>query len=235
MWVWRFFIRGGLEITGELAELCHVNKSTRVLDVASGTGESVLYLATKFSCQVTGIDISELMIGRASRKAIEKGLIIEFKKGDAHKLSFDDNTFDAVISECTTSLLDKEKSLREMVRVAKAGGYVGIHDICWKENAPQRLKQRLKEIEGEKPETLEGWKYLFERSGLEDVIIVDRSYLIQDWGKEIRKKIGRVAILKILFKIFKKWGIGGIRGILDSMRIFESEHMGYCVIVGRKS
>ncbi len=88
---------GGLEITRQLAELSHIDKDTMVLDVASGTGESALYLVTKFGCQVTGIDISELMIGRASRKAIEKGIIIKFKKGDAHNLSFDDNTFDAVI------------------------------------------------------------------------------------------------------------------------------------------
>jgi SAM-dependent methyltransferase len=225
---------GGLEITKELADLCHIDRGTIVLDVASGTGESACYLVQNLGCQVTGVDISDQLIKRAIRKAIERGLIIEFKKGDAHNLPFVDNTFDAVISECTTSLLDKEQAIREMVRVAKPGGYVGIHDVYWKEGTPERLKQRLEEIEGEKPETLEGWKNLFGKAGLRDVITVDKSYLIPDWENDIRKEIGILAQLKIFLRTVKKWGIGGFRNILESMQIFKSQHMGYSIIVGWK-
>ena len=226
---------GGLEITRELAQLCHIGKDTKVLDVASGTGESAFYLVQNFGCSIIGIDSSDDMIERAKRKAMDKGVIIEFKNGDAHDLPFIDNTFDAVISECTTCLLNKERAIGEMVRVAKTGGYVGIHDICWKKNAPQHLKQRLEEIEGEKPETLEGWKNLFHSAGLKDVITVDKSYPIPDWGKDIRKKTGIMALLKIFIKVLKNWGISGLRIILESLRIFESEHMGYGIIVGRKT
>jgi SAM-dependent methyltransferase len=225
---------GGLEITKELADLCHIDRGTIVLDVASGTGESACYLVQNLSCQVTGVDISDQLIKRAIRKAIERGLIIEFKRGNAHNLSFDDNTFDAVISECTTSLLDKEQAIREMVRVAKPGGYVGIHDIYWKEGTPERLKQRLEEIEDERPETLEGWKKLFMNAGLGDVITVDKSYLIPDWEKDIRKEIGVLAQLKIFLRTIKKWGFSGFRNILESMKIFQSQYMGYSIIVGRK-
>jgi ubiquinone/menaquinone biosynthesis C-methylase UbiE len=225
---------GGLEVTKELAELCHIGRGTIVLDVASGTGESACYLVQNLGCQVTGVDISDQLIKRAIRKAIERGLIIEFKKGDAHNLPFDDNTFDAVISECTTSLLDKEKAIREMVRVAKPDGYVGIHDIYWKEGTPEHLKQRLEEIEGERPETLKGWKNMFMKAGLGDVTTVDKSYLIRDWEKNIRKKIGILAELKIFLRTIKKWGFSGFRNILESMKIFQSQHMGYCIIVGRK-
>lgn len=225
---------GGLEITGELAELCHIRRGTDVLDVASGTGESACYLVQNLGCQVSGVDISDQLIKRARRKAIESGLIIEFKKGDAHNLPFDDNSFDVVISECTTSLLDKEKAIREMVRVSKPGGYVGIHDIYWKEETPEYLKQRLEEIEGERPESLEGWKNLFMNAGLGDVITADKSYLIPAWEKDIRKKMGILAQFKIFLKSIKKWGFSGFRKILESMKIFQSEHIGYCIIVGRK-
>jgi arsenite methyltransferase len=225
---------GGLEITKELAELCHIGKDTKVLDVASGTGESAFYLVRNFGCMVIGIDISEYMIERSKRKAIEKGVIIEFKKGDAHDLPFTDNTFDVVISECTTCLLNKEMAIGEMVRVAKTGGYVGIHDICWNEGTPSNLKDRLVEIEGERPETLSGWKNIFEKAGLKDVIIMDRSYLLTGWGKDIRKKMGGIALLEICLKIIKNWGVGGLWIIRESMQIFESDHMGYGIIVGRK-
>jgi len=77
---------GGLEITGELAELSHIGKDSKVLDIASGTGESTFYLVHNFGCSIIGIDISDYMIERAKRKVIKKGLIIEFEKGDAHNL-----------------------------------------------------------------------------------------------------------------------------------------------------
>ncbi len=225
---------GGLEITRELAELCHIGKDTKVLDVASGTGESAFYLVRNFDCRIIGIDISDYMIERAKRKAMEKGVIIEFKKGNAHNLPFIDNTFDAVISECTTCLLNKERAIGEMVRVAKTGGYVGIHDVCWNESTPVHLKDRLAELEGERPETLAGWKNLFEKAGLKDVIIIDKSYLITGWRKDFMKKIGIITLLKIFLKIIKNWGVGGLWIIRESVQIFESEHLGYGIIVGKK-
>ncbi len=225
---------GGLEITRELAELCHIGKDTKVLEVASGTGESAFYLVRNFDCRIIGIDISDYMIERAKRKAMEKGVIIEFKKGDAHNLPFIDNTFDAVISECTTCLLNKERAIDEMVRVAKTGGYVGIHDICWNEGTPAHLKDRLAELEGERPETLTGWKNIFEKAGLKDVTIIDKSYLIKGWRKDIMKKIGIIKQIRIFVRIIKKWGLGGLDTVMESEKIFQSPYTGYGIIVGRK-
>jgi SAM-dependent methyltransferase len=226
---------GGLEITRELAELCRINKETKVLDVSSGTGESACFIAEQFGCQVTGVDVSDYMIDRARRKAKERGLTtVTFKQGDAHDLPFDEHTFDAVISECTTCLLEKERAISEMVRVAKPGGYVGIHDICWQEDTPEQMKQQLAEVEGERPETLEGWKGLFEQAGLEDVVTVDKSSLIPDWEKGIRKELGLIGELKIFLKVFMKWGISGFKSVRASEKIFKSPHVGYGIIVGRK-
>lgn len=225
---------GGLEITGELAELCHIGKNTKVLDIASGTGESAFYLVQSFGCHVTGIDISDSMIKRARKKAIDTGIIIKFKKGDAHDLGFDDNTFDVVISECTVSFLNKEQAIGEMVRVVRQGGSVGIHDIYWKESASEHMKSRFAEIEKERPETLEGWVDLFRRAGLVDVMILDRSSLLQRWLEEIKKRIGITGKLKIFFKVFRKWGLSGLKNLRESMAIFQSQHMGYAIIIGKK-
>jgi len=225
---------GGLEITGELSELCHIGKNTKVLDIASGTGESAFYLVQNFGCHVTGIDISDSMIKRARKKAIDTGIIIKFKKGDAHDLAFDDNTFDVVISECAVSFLNKEQAIGEMVRVVKPGGSVGIHDIYWKESASEHMKSRFAEIERERPETLEGWGDLFRRAGLVDVMMLDRSSLVQSWWEEIKKRIGITGKLKIFFKVFRKWGLSGLKNVRESMEIFQSQHLGYGIIIGKK-
>ena len=225
---------GGLEITRELAELCHIGKGANVLDVASGTGESACYVTEQFECQMVGIDVSEYMIHRARQKAQERHLSMEFKQGDAHHLPFDDHAFDAVISECTMCLLNKDRAIGEMVRVTRPGGYVGMHDVCWKEGTPERLKQALVEKEGERPETLQGWKSLFEKAKLTDIRTVDKSELIPAWIEGIKKRLGVIGQVKIFLKVIKKWGIDGYKSIRESEQIFQSEHTGYGIIVGRK-
>ena len=225
---------GGTDTTRELAELCNIAEGHKVLDVASGTGESACFIGNEFRCGVVGVDRSTSMITRARTKASRRSLPIEFLQGDAHYLPFGDNNFDAVLSECTLCLLDKERAIREMVRVAKPGGRVGIHDICWRENAPEHLKTRLAEIEGERPETLEGWQRLFEQAGLLDVMAVDKSAVIAEWDQSIRKELGVVGEAKVFLKAFRKWGIRGLWRVNQSARIFQDRHTGYGIIVGKK-
>ena len=225
---------GGLNTTNELAQICNIGKDSFVLDVASGTGESACFLTERLGARVIGIDASEFMVERATEKARQRGLNIEFKNGDAHNLPFPNDTFDAVISECTVCLLNKKKVIREMLRVVKPGGYVGIHDICWKEDTSERFKKRLAEIEGERPETLDGWKALFEDAGFVDIKGVDKSELIPLWVKEEMRELGIMGGIKIVSKVFKNWGLAGLRDVLESERIFQSKHTGYAIIVGRK-
>jgi arsenite methyltransferase len=225
---------GGLEITGELAELCRIGKDAFVVDVASGTGESACYLAEQFGARVVGVEMSDFMIAKAKKKARQRGLVVEFRKGDAHSLPFGDNIFDAAISECTTCILDKERAIKEMVRVVRPDGFVGIHDVCWKEDTPGKMKNRLEELEGERPETLGGWKALFEKAGLVDVSTADKSSLMPAWMKEFRTRLGLSGQLKIMLKIVRKWGLPGLLNARESESIFRSRHTGYGIIVGRR-
>jgi SAM-dependent methyltransferase len=225
---------GGLEITAELAGLCHIGRGSKVLDVASGTGESACYLAETFGCLVVGVDLSDHMVKKAEEKARRKKLALSFTKGDAHHLPFDTGTFDAVISECTVCLLDKERAISEMVRVAGPAGYVGIHDVCWKEDTPESLKKRLEAIEGERPETLDGWKDLFEKASLTGVLTVDKADLVRGWTNDIKRRIGLPGQARIFLAVLKRWGISGLRAVWESDRIFRNEHTGYGIIVGRK-
>lgn len=225
---------GGLEITRELAERCHVETGQRVLDVASGAGEAACFLAENFHCSIVGIDASASMVDRAQAKAQGRSLDVQFQQGDAHALPFDDDAFDAVISECTTCVLDKPRAIREMVRVVRPGGHVGIHDLCWREDSPDDLKQRLAELEGEHPETLDGWKRLFEEAGLVDVVTEDKSGLLASWAGDMKRQLGLSGELKIYWKILRRWGFQGLRHIKESERVFRSEHLGYGLIVGTR-
>ena len=225
---------GGLEITRELAQLCRIGRGARVLDVASGTGAAAEFLAETLGCSVVGVDASDSMLERASKRLRGLSLAVEFRKGDVHNLPFEAGTFDAVICECTLCLFRKQQALREMIRVAKPGGCVGMHDLSWKEGAPGRLKQRLKEIEHEEPETLDGWKRLFEQAGLAEVRAFDRSQLIPAWIKAERKKLGLRGHYKAGRAAIQRWGLGGLLTILQVERLFASPHVGYAIVVGVK-
>ncbi len=122
---------GGLVATEELIELCHIGGSKYVLDVGCGAGVTPSYIAKRCGSKVVGVDISEGMIDRSREKAKREGVAdrTEFRVADAQDLPFEDDLFDAVITESVTSFPEnKQRAVNEYVRVTKPGGYVGLNE-----------------------------------------------------------------------------------------------------------
>ncbi len=114
----------------------------RVLDIATGTGDFAL-LAAKIlqPDSIVGADITEGMMQIAQQKVQEAGLadIISFRKEDCMALSFDDNSFDAVIvAYGVRNYADLDRGLREMLRVLKPGGHAAILELA----APRRFPMK---------------------------------------------------------------------------------------------
>jgi ubiquinone/menaquinone biosynthesis C-methylase UbiE len=113
-----------------LAEQVPLMRGARVLDVATGAGAALLPIARRLGPHghVTGIDLSAGMLREADRAARAEGLAnVELRKMDAERLEFPDQTFDAVLCAHAIFLFpDQEVALREMRRVTKSGGYVGV-------------------------------------------------------------------------------------------------------------
>ncbi len=97
------FHPGGLDLTYHLGTVMGLKATDRVLDIASGRGASAVHLAKHFNCHVTGLDFGFENISAAQELASDQGVshLTVFHQGDAEKLPFDDNSFDAVISECS--------------------------------------------------------------------------------------------------------------------------------------
>jgi SAM-dependent methyltransferase len=225
---------GGLAITRDLANAAGIVTGTSVLEVAAGTGETAQLLAAEFGARVTATDVSPRMIRRLRDKFPARESAVQILWADAHQLPFRNDSFDVALSECAVCHFDKQQALREMVRVIQPGGRVGIHDLCWKDGAPEALRQRLAEIEEERPETLSGWIRAFEDAGLADVRAFDRSDVMAGWMREGRRAIGLSGYLHALKTALRRWGISGLRAVLASERIFASRHLGYALVVGVK-
>jgi len=103
-----------------------VSRGDRVLDACCGTGDLALADLHAGAARVTGLDFSERMLERARAKSSE----VEWVQGDALALPFADGTFDAAtVGFGVRNLDDLEAGLRELRRVLRQGGRLGILEI----------------------------------------------------------------------------------------------------------
>ena len=132
------FHPGGLGLTERLGECLGLKAGMRVLDIACGRGTSALFLAERFGCQVTGVDLGAANVEAARAEARIRGLDqrAHFELGDAERLPFEDGAFDAVICECAFCLFpDKPMAACEIARVLAHGGQLGLTDLV-RDGAP---------------------------------------------------------------------------------------------------
>lgn len=90
-----------------------------VLDVGTGTGRAALALA-RHGARVTGLDAAEPMLAVARSRTEAEGLSVEFVVGDAHRLAYPDQAFDAAISlRVLMHTPDWRQCLGELCRVTR--------------------------------------------------------------------------------------------------------------------
>ena len=103
-----------------------VRPGDRVLDACCGTGDLAVAARAGGASSVVGLDFSAAMLERARRKAPD----IVFIEGDVLELPFHDATFDAaVVGFGIRNVSDLEAGLRELRRVLRPGGRLGILEI----------------------------------------------------------------------------------------------------------
>jgi demethylmenaquinone methyltransferase/2-methoxy-6-polyprenyl-1,4-benzoquinol methylase len=102
-----------------------VRNGDRVLDACCGTGDLAIAAHAR-GADVVGLDFSEAMLERAGAKSTE----IEWVRGDVLALPFDDASFDAVtVGFGVRNVDDLDAGLRELRRVLRPGGRLGILEI----------------------------------------------------------------------------------------------------------
>jgi ubiquinone/menaquinone biosynthesis C-methylase UbiE len=116
-----------LQLVGEsLCEAVNLPAGSHVLDVACGNGNASLAAARRF-CKVIGVDYVPALLERAAERAAAERLDIEFLEADAERLPFADGLFDVVLSTYGVMFApDQEQAARELVRVTKPGGIIGL-------------------------------------------------------------------------------------------------------------
>jgi ubiquinone/menaquinone biosynthesis C-methylase UbiE len=116
----------------------------RILDAGVGTGRNIPFYPE--GADMVGIDLSPAMLSRAGARRSEVGREVKLMEMDVMHTSFDDNSFDAVVSSflfCVLSLEHQLPALKELARICKPGGEIRLLEYNYSQNPRKRFVMRL--------------------------------------------------------------------------------------------
>jgi ubiquinone/menaquinone biosynthesis C-methylase UbiE len=115
-----------LIISELLCEAVDLRPGQKVLDVATGSGNTALAAARRYG-EVTGIDYVPALLERGRERAAVERLEVTFQEGDAENVPFPDASFDTVLSTVGVMFApDQQKAANELLRVCRPGGRIGL-------------------------------------------------------------------------------------------------------------
>lgn len=238
---------GGLEATNELLDMISLKNELKVLDVGCGSGFTACNIVKDYGCQVTGIDASEVMIGKAQERAKKSKVDVDFRVADIYKLPFVDEFFDVGIFESVLNVLpsDRQKAINEVVRVIRPGGLVGGNEVITNQNEPTKFLKQIKEYTPFLGTffTISELKELFNRATLQIEVVKEypaskiTSRMVY---KDVLKTMGLTGLVFYMGKMFYYYLRYPIlrqyskysRSVLRDKQ--TKNYFGYALIIGRK-
>lgn len=189
---------GGLAATRDLVTMCEVTGKDRVLEVGSGAGATSCWLAERFDCRVTGVDVHPEMVRLGTSRAQRCHLqdMVTFREGSVEALPFRDGEFDVVLCESVLSFVeDKQQALDECFRVLSEGGRLGLNEEIWLREPTDEEAAAVQKLWSMSAGNMmaEDWKHMLQEAGFHT--ITSRSMKLEAWrdaSQVLRYSIGEM-------------------------------------------
>ena len=190
---------------GNPTAIADLKAGESVLDLGSGAGADVFLAANKVgpTGRAIGVDMTEEMVDKAKRIATNYGYNnVEFRLGEIERLPVEDESVDAIISNCVINLSpDKSKAFREAYRALKPGGRLTVSDIVSERALPDEIKTNSSAWACCIGGALEQQEYLekIKKAGFKDIEIVSsREFYVENKANQTQEKL-----LSITVKAYK--------------------------------
>lgn len=167
----------GFPATQELADRLPIKPGQHILDIGCGLGGPARYIAKRFQCRVSGIDITPSFVEAANKLTVLVGMEAQVKieLGDGQNLPYASSSFDGAYTQhVTMNVPDRSRFFAEAWRVLKPGAFFALtehglgptghphHPVPWSANGSGAYLVTPAET-----------RTLLEQAGFEDIVIED--------------------------------------------------------------
>jgi ubiquinone/menaquinone biosynthesis C-methylase UbiE len=181
---------GGLQAVEALARRAGIGAASRVLDVCAGLGGPARFLARRYGCCVTGLDLNgeRCAAGRRLTRLVGLDAFVRLVHGDAQALPFRGAAFTAAVSqEGLLHVPDKGAVLAECARVLLPGGRIAFTDWIATPRLAQGELRRLAEwMAAVSLQSIAGYRGLLARAGFAEIEAEDLS---AEWIGILRERL----------------------------------------------
>lgn len=119
----------GFPATIELADRLPLKAGQHIVDIGCGLGGPARYLAKRFQCNVSGVDITEPFVEAANKLTalLRMERQVKIEHGDGQHLPYADSTFDGAFTQhVTMNVADRPAFFAEAYRVLKPGAFFAL-------------------------------------------------------------------------------------------------------------
>jgi ubiquinone/menaquinone biosynthesis C-methylase UbiE len=119
----------GFPATVDLADRLPIKPDHHILDIGCGIGGPARYIAARFQCRVSGIDITPAFVEAANRLTSLLGMEnqVTIEQGDGQRLPYRDGVFDGAYTQhVTMNVADRTRFFGEAYRVLKPGAFFAL-------------------------------------------------------------------------------------------------------------